>query len=98
MSKPNELGLICTECKEVLPADDSIFLIDKDDVKRNVFDFLDKSIGFLISRQLLNKIASVIGLSQLLFDFVPGLISSISSDKIYLMTHFEQYCHLRNCD
>jgi len=41
MSKPNELGLICTECKEVLPADDSIFLIDKDDVKRNVFDFLN---------------------------------------------------------
>ena len=41
MSKPNELGLICTECKEVLPDDDSIFLIDKDDVKRNVFDFLD---------------------------------------------------------
>tara|TARA_R110000824_G_scaffold75241_1_gene190987 strand:+ start:268 stop:498 length:231 start_codon:yes stop_codon:yes gene_type:complete len=41
LSKPNALGLICTECKEVLPSDDSIFLIDKDDVKRNVFDFLD---------------------------------------------------------
>ena len=41
LSKPNALGLICTECKEVLPSDDSIFFIDKDDVKRNVFDFLD---------------------------------------------------------
>ena len=43
MSKPNELGLICTVVakKCCLLIGIHIFLIDKDDVKRNVFDFLD---------------------------------------------------------
>ena len=41
MSKLNKLGLICTECKEALPVDDSIFTIEKDDRGRSVLDFID---------------------------------------------------------